>query len=96
LPVVDNLAVDYTDQISFVAIAWRSTLGKTAAGAARLLPSGAIRWGFDEAEDIFAAYRILGQPWSVLISASGAEVERWPGIRDPEQIRASIEALIES
>jgi len=53
-----------------------------------------IRWGLNESEDIFGAYQILGQPWSVLISASGEEVERWPGIRDPEDIRASIEALI--
>lgn len=96
MPVIDNLAGEYADKVVFVAVAWKSSLDKTAAGAASLLPSGDIRWGLDEGEGIFGAYGLLGQPWSVLISASGEEVERWPGIRDPEQIRSSIEALIEA
>jgi hypothetical protein len=95
LPVVDNLASEYGDEVAFIAVAYASTFDKTAAGAARLMPSGVIRWGLDEHESVRGIYGISGQPWTVLISASGQEVDRWPGARSEDQIRASLDALIE-
>ena len=96
MPVVDSLAPDYADQVTFIGVAWKSSLERTASAAESLLPSGAVRWGLDENEDVFAAYLIPYQPWTVLISGSGVEVERWPGARPADEIRASIEQLIES
>jgi len=96
LPVVDKLATQYSDRVDFLAVAYASTFDKTAAGAARLIPSGAIRWGLDDDNAVRGLYGISGQPWTVLISSSGQEVERWPGARSEEEIRSSIEALIGS
>jgi hypothetical protein len=60
------------------------------------MPSGAIRWGLDENESVYALYRIVGQPWTVLISSSGEEIERWAGARSADAIRSSLDALIGS
>lgn len=96
MPVVDKLASEYGDEVDFLAVAYASTLDKTAAGAARLIPSGVIRWGLDGDEEIRGLYGISGQPWTVLVSSSGQEIERWPGARAESELRASIESLIES
>jgi len=94
LPVVDKLATEYQDKVDFIAVAYASTFDKTAAGAARLIPSGAIRWGLDEDNAVRGLYGISGQPWTVLISSSDQEIARWPGAKSEDEIRASIEALI--
>jgi hypothetical protein len=96
LPVVDKLATEYQDEIDFIAVAYASTFDKTAAGAARLIPSGVIRWGLDDDLSVRGLYAISGQPWTVLISSSGREVDRWPGAKSEDEIRASLDALIDS
>jgi len=96
LPVVDNLAAEYQDEVDFIAVAYASTFDETAAGAARLMPSGAIRWGLDAEESVRGIYGISGQPWTVLISSSGQEVERWAGARGADEIKTSLDALIDS
>ncbi|CAN5897391.1 hypothetical protein BH23ACT5_BH23ACT5_15830 [soil metagenome] len=94
MPVVDILAAEFSDEVTFVAPAWKAGLEATAARAAELMPSGLIHWGLDADEVIFAAYGIPYQPATVLISAEGAIVETWAGARSEEVIRSSIEALI--
>ena len=94
MPVVDKLAAEYSDRVEFVAVAWQSTLDKTAARAAELMPSGAIQWGLDEQQAVFATYGIGSQPWTVLISGSDVEVQRWPGARSEGEIRQALDDLI--
>ncbi|HKZ28313.1 MAG TPA: hypothetical protein VJ482_01585 [Acidimicrobiia bacterium] len=94
MPVVDKLAAEYADRVGFVAVAWQSTLDKTAARAAELMPSGAIRWGLDEESAVFSTYGIPYQPWTVLITGSDVEVERWPGARSEAEIRQALDDLI--
>jgi hypothetical protein len=94
LPVVDILATEYGDDITFVAPAWKAGLEATAARAAELMPSGWVKWGLDSEEEVFALYGIPYQPATVLISAEGAIVETWAGARPEEAMRDSIEALI--
>lgn len=96
MPVVDTLAGEYEGKVDFVAVAYASSFDRTAAGAARLMPSGAIRWGLDENESVRALYGISGQPWTVLISASGEEVARWAGTKSEDELRASLDQLINS
>jgi hypothetical protein len=96
LPVVDNLASEYRGEVEFIAVAYASTFDRTAVGAARLMPSGAIRWGLDAEDSVRGIYGISGQPWTVLISSSGQEVERWAGARAADEIKASLDALIDS
>lgn len=94
MPVVDKLAAEYADRVEFVAVGWKSTFDATAARAAELMPSGAIRWGLDEQEDVFSTYGIPYQPWTVLITGSDVEVDRWPGARSEGEIRQALDGLI--
>ena len=94
MPVVDAVAADYADRVEFIAVAWKGSLEATAERAAQLLPSGAIRWGLDEQEEIFGLYGIPYQPWTVLITGTDIEVERWPGARSEAEIRQALDDLI--
>lgn len=96
MPVVDALATEYSDRVAFVAPAWKAPFDATAQQAARLLPSGEVRWGLDESEGIFQAYGVPYQPATVLIGADGTVVESWLGARGEDAMRQSIEALLES
>lgn len=94
MPVVDKVAADYADRVEFVAVAWKGSMEATAERAARLMPSGKIRWGLDQPEEIFGLYGIPYQPWTVLITGSDIEVERWPGARSEVEIRQALDDLI--
>lgn len=94
MPVVDTLAQEYGDRVAFVAPAWKSDLASTASRAAEALPSGVVKWGLDEKEQVFAAYGVPYQPVTVLIGADGTVVDAWPGARSESDMRASIENLL--
>lgn len=94
MPVIEQLATEYSDRIDFVAVAWRSDLDSTAEVAASLIPSGAVQWGLDESQEIFAAYGIPYQPWTVTI-VNGVEVNRWAGVLGEDAIRAELDALLD-
>ena len=96
MPVVDNLAEEYADRIAFVAVAWRGTPEETAARASELMPSGAMVWGLDAREEIFAMYEVPYQPVTVLITGDKELLERWPGLRDEDEIRAALDRLSET
>lgn len=93
MPVVDEIARDYADEVAFVAPAWKGTAEATAERAAELMPSGIIQWGLDAEETVFQAYGVPYQPVTVLISADGRVVESWPGMRSEGEIRSSLDAL---
>lgn len=75
-----------------VAIAWRSSYDRTAEVASVLLPSGAVRWGFDPDERIFSAFEVPYQPVTVLV-AQGVEVGRWLGGKSEADIRQAMDDL---
>jgi hypothetical protein len=94
LPVIDKLAAEYSDRVEFIAVAWKSSFDATADRAADLLPSGAVRWGLDEREQIFSLYGMSYQPNSVLITGTDVEVERWFGARSEAEMRQALDDLI--
>lgn len=94
MPVVDNLATEYGDRVAFVAPAWKGTLEDTAARAAELLPSGEVRWGLDEEEEVFEAFGIPYQPATVLIDSGGRIVDSWAGARSEEEMRSALDSLV--
>lgn len=94
MPVVDDLAAGYSDQVDFVAPAWKSDLASTEARARELFQSGAIMWGLDSEELIFGLYGVPYQPVTVLIASDDTIVETWPGLRDKDDIREAIQRLI--
>lgn len=94
MPVVDQLAAEYSDRVDFVAPAWKSSFELTEARAEELLVSGEIMWGLDADEEIFALYGVPYQPVTVLIAADRTVVEAWPGIRAEADIRSALDDLI--
>lgn len=94
MPVIDRLAAEYSEQVAFVAPAWKGTPEDTARRAAELLPSGEVMWGLDQDESIFAAYGIPYQPAVVLIGSHGDVVDQWVGARSEEETRAAVESLL--
>lgn len=73
-----------------LGVAWASTYDKTAAAAASLLPSGAVRWTLDDA--VFEDFEVGYQPVAVLV-AGGVEVERWLGTLDEAELRRGLEMV---
>jgi hypothetical protein len=91
LPVVDALAGEYRDDVTFLAVAGRSSLDATTAGASQLLPSGDVAWVLDES--IWETYEVFGQPVTFAISAGGAIVDSWFGTRPESEIRGVLDVL---
>lgn len=94
MPVVDGLAAEYGDRIDFVAPAWKADFEATRSRAEELFQSGQVKWGLDEAEDIFQIYGVPYQPVTVLIAADRTVVEAWDGLRSEEEIRAALDDLV--
>ncbi|MEX1038553.1 MAG: hypothetical protein WDZ96_06840 [Acidimicrobiia bacterium] len=94
MPVVDQLAAEYSDRVDFVAPAWKSSFELTEARAEELFLSGEIMWGLDADEEIFTLYGVPYQPVTVLIAADQTVVEAWPGIRAEADIRSALDNLI--
>lgn len=94
MPVVDQIAQDYADRVSFVAVAWKGTFAATAERAVQLMPSGVIKWGLDEEQAIFAAYGVPYQPVTVLIGVDKKVADAWQGLREATDIRTSLDGLI--
>ena len=94
MPVVDSLAAEYSDEVDFVAAAWKSNFDATQRRADELFQSGSIMWGLDAEEEIFSLYGVPYQPVTVLIAADGTVVESWDGLRAEGEIRAALDELI--
>jgi hypothetical protein len=94
LPVVDEISADYSDDVTFLAVAWKGTPEDTAERAAQIMPSGRVLWGLDADEEVFALYGVPYQPVTVLIGADKTIVDAWPGVLDEDEIRAKLDSLV--
>jgi len=90
LPVVDKVANDYLDEITFLAIAGRSDL-EASAKAAKQLFSKNLLWGYDDS--VWDTYGVPGQPASVLIK-DGVIVDVWFGGIGDEALREKLNAVV--
>ena len=89
LPVVDEVANEYLDDVTFLAVAGRSNPDASAAAAAELF-SDNLLWGYDES--IWDLYGVPGQPVSVLIQ-NGAIVDVWFGAIGADSLRAKLNTV---
>jgi hypothetical protein len=89
LPVVDEVANEYLEDVTFLAIAGRSNLGASEKAAAELF-SDNLQWGYDEA--IWDLYGVPGQPASVLIQ-DGVIVDVWFGAIGHEALRQKLDTV---
>jgi len=94
LPGVDDLAATYSEQIDFVAPAWKGSQEATTAAGNSFFKSGNVFWGLDEDEDIFAKYGIPYQPVTILIAHDGTVLTEWAGLKDPGEIESLLDELI--
>ena len=92
MPVVDEVAADYQDQVSFLAVAAKGTLDATAQAADALFTDN-LQWGLDEDQLVWDLYGVPGQPATVLI-AQGVVVDMWFGVNDAEFLRERLDRLV--
>ncbi len=91
MPVIDDVAAEYLEDVTFLAVAGRSDLGSTAAAADELF-SDNLMWGLDES--VWDLYGIPGQPASVLIT-NGVIVDQWFGAVGADVLRERLDRLVE-
>ena len=84
MPVVDSVAGEFAGQVDVIAVAWASSLEKTASAARGFLTSGATRWLLDDS--VFADFEVTSQPVGVF-TIGGVEVKRWFGALPEQEIR---------
>jgi len=90
LPVVDIVARDYQGEVRFLAVAGRSDLARTEAGAAELFET--LDWAL--ADEVWDLYGIPYQPVTVLITGGDVVFDTWPGSRGEEEIRARLDRML--
>ncbi len=91
MPVVDEIAKDYLDEVTFVAVAGRSSLDETVPVAAELF-SDRLLWGYDEG--LWEAYEVLGQPTTFLVTGDDIVIGGWFGEQSEEFIRDQLDGLV--
>lgn len=90
MPVIDQVAGDYQDDVEFVAIAWKSEPERAAERAAELF-SDNLKWGIGD--QIFSLYGIPAQPASVIVT-NGVIVDSWFGAIDGDELRSRLDAAV--
>lgn len=92
MPLLNDISADYEGQVTFVAVAGRSSPGSSASYANAVLGEQML-WGYDD--DLWGLYAVRGQPTTFLITADN-KVYQGPLYRlgDESDIRAAIDELI--
>jgi hypothetical protein len=91
LPVVDAVAPDYLDQITFLAVAGSSSPEASATRVGDWFSPDRLLWGYSD--DLWVLYNVPYQPVSVLVSSDDVIVERWFGAVGEEELRAALDRL---
>ena len=90
MPVVDEVANDYLDDVAFLAVAGRGDLGATREEADRSF-SDNLMWGLDDS--VWDLYGVPGQPASILIT-DGVVVDMWFGAIGEQELRTRLDNLL--
>jgi len=90
LPVIDEVANDYLDDVVFLAVAGRGDLGATREAASQTF-SDNLDWGLDDS--IWDLYGIPGQPASILVT-NGVVVDKWFGAIGDQELRTRLDNLL--
>ena len=91
MPVVAQIATDYEDEVTFLAVAGRGELDATTERAAELF-GDRLRWGLDDR--VWDLYGAIGQPATVLITGDDRITDTWHGLLDEAEIRRNLDALV--
>ena len=92
MPVVDEIAKDYAGEVTFLAVAGKSSFDRSLP-AAEALFTDRISWGYDDS--VWELYGNPYQPYTVLITADDKIVTEYYGTPGGEEgIRAQLDALL--
>ena len=91
--MIDAVASDYLDRVTFVAVAQSSTPEASAQRVGQWFSPDRLLWGYSD--DIGPWYGVRGQPVTVLITSNKKVAAMWFGQSPEAEIRAEIDALIE-
>jgi len=89
--VIDAVASDYQDEITFLAVAGRSSFDKSERRVGDWFSADRILWGYDD--DLWPTYEVFGQPVSFLISSDDVIVGFWYGAVGEDTLREQLDAL---
>ena len=92
MPIVNSLAADYGDHVTFVAVAGRSTLEASQERAGIWFPSDQVLWGYDD--ELWQTYLVRGQPVGFLISSDDVIIDQWFGNIGRDAIMDHLDALV--
>jgi thiol-disulfide isomerase/thioredoxin len=92
LPAIDAVAPDYLEEVTFVAVAGRSSLEASRERVGDWFSPDRILWGYDD--DLWATYLVRGQPVSFVISSDGIIVGQWFGSIGEAALRERLDALV--
>lgn len=94
--MLENLSAEYEGEVAFVAVGGASDRAQIAQRAEEWIPSGRIKWGLDEDQDVWALLGARGTPTTVVMASDGRVVAAWSGESGVNRIRQAIEAALEA
>ncbi len=92
IPLIDAIAFDYLDRVTFVAVAQNSSFEASARRAGDWFDPDRMLWGYSD--EIGPDYGVRGQPVSFLITADDYVADQWFGPLPEAEIRARLDALV--
>lgn len=90
--MVDAVASDYGSEVTFIAVAGRSSPEASEERVGSWFSPDRVLWGYDD--ELWGTYAIRGQPASVLIDAEQRIVRRWFGPVGGLEMRAALDELL--
>ncbi len=89
--MVSAVAADYQDQITFLAIAGRSTVDASRSRVGVWFDPELILWAYDDS--LWDRYAVPYQPRSFLISSDDVVVGGWFGALSEAELREQLDRL---
>lgn len=93
MPAIDQMSADYAGRATVVAVARLSASHEIENDVIEYLPSGATRWMSDDDNSITEAFRVPGNPVSILV-VGGVEADRWLGSTPVTDIRQRLDEVL--
>jgi thiol-disulfide isomerase/thioredoxin len=93
MPLIDQMSADHVGRATVVAVARLSGLHEVENDVIEYLPSGATRWVSDDDSAVSEAFRVPGNPVTILV-VGGVEVDRWLGSTEVSDIRNRLDEVL--
>ena len=77
MPALDAIAADH--EVTILAVGGRGDINRAASKAADWLPSGTIKWGYDEDHDLWGLFGVTGTPTNLFLLPDGTVLGFSPG-----------------